>query len=296
MNLWQTLLVTNFLSFYFRCIFICHHQVYRRIYSWKKTILICFLLWVWCAIMEMPNFFGWGGHTFDMKTMACSYNRLADYSYTLFFCFFAIGLPLLVVFISYLRIFLYVRATKRQLERIATKGASGDDGKVAKGSHLDQMMKGRRKEELQLVKTLFMVFVIFLVCWLPYAVVVLLDFADNWSKIAYVVVIQMGHTNSSLNSILYAASNKRFRHGYLKFICLLCWPCRRTKSLMSGDNIENSTSSLNNLVTSKNSVEDSKTKDLDKYWTYWHRFVEIKFFSLKQIGINWRLTTLQTWQ
>jgi hypothetical protein len=42
-------------------------------------------LWVGASLLDLPNFLQWGDHTYDMKTMACSYDRLASYSYTVFF-------------------------------------------------------------------------------------------------------------------------------------------------------------------------------------------------------------------
>lgn len=72
--------------------------------------MVAILLWVVCALLELPNYFNWGGHTFDPKTMACSYDRTANYSYTVFFVLVAIGPPLVVVLICYSNIFAQVSA------------------------------------------------------------------------------------------------------------------------------------------------------------------------------------------
>lgn len=219
-----------------RYICLCKNHLYAKIFSWKKTIMICFGLWVWAAIMEMPNFIGypWGGHTFDMKTMACSYNRDA-YFYTIFFCGFAIGFPLIVVFACYLKIFLFVRASKKTLTKFAENDAGNGSEKPAKGTYMETVMNAKRREEIKLAKTLFIVFVVFLFCWGPYAVLVLCDPYDHGPKILYVVVIELGHINSSMNSILYAATNKRFRDGYRQFLglCLPISPPKDTGSLYS---------------------------------------------------------------
>ena len=42
---------------------------------------------------------------------------------------------------------------------------------------------GWTRSELQLAKTLFIIFVVFLCCWSPYAVVVLIDYDDRWPKV-----------------------------------------------------------------------------------------------------------------
>jgi hypothetical protein len=55
------------------------------VYTWKQTIGIAVSLWLGASMLDLPNFLDWGDHTYDMKTMACSYDRLASYSYTVFF-------------------------------------------------------------------------------------------------------------------------------------------------------------------------------------------------------------------
>lgn len=151
---------------------------------------------------------GWGGHTFDLKTMACSYDRLANITYTYTFCVVGIMIPIIAVFISYIKIFIYARRTRRELKRL-----SGSKCLI----YGKAKYRSRRQEELQLARTLFCVSVVFLICWSPYATVVLLDYDDKWSKIVYVVVIQMAHTNSSVNFILYWLMNQRFKRGYQQF-------------------------------------------------------------------------------
>ena len=158
------------------------------------------------AMQEMPNIAGWGGHTFDLKTMACSYDRLAAVSYTVFFCGMAIVCPLFIVLVSYLKIFLYVRTTRQNLNNLT--GRNGTESSYQK----------RQRDEIQLAKTLFIVFLIFTLCWSPYVIVVMVDQNDQWSKVVYVIVIQLAHSNSSLNSIVYAACNRCFRRAYKQFV------------------------------------------------------------------------------
>ncbi|KAL5004137.1 hypothetical protein ScPMuIL_017593 [Solemya velum] len=191
-----------------RYVFLCKPQLYPVLFTWRKTLSYCLLLWLVCFALEVPNMTGWGGHTFDLKTMACSYDRLANITYTYTFCAVGILLPIIAVFISYLKIFIYARRTRKELKRI-----SGSKCLIYGKSKY----KSRRQEELQLARTLFCVCIIFLICWTPYATVVVLDYDDRWSKIVYVVVIQMAHTNSSVNFMLYWLMNQRFKRGYQQF-------------------------------------------------------------------------------
>lgn len=199
--------------------FLCRNPYYRDMYSWRKTFLYCVLIWVCCFALELPNFVGWGGHTYDLKTMSCSYDRLADMSYTFFFCAVAIGLPLIAVCVSYSLILRYVRSIRKELSVFTGSVVSASTVKA----------QNRQQAEIQLAKTLFIAFIVFVVCWAPYAVVVIIDYEDQWSKIVYVVVIQLAHTCSSVNFIIYAAMNKRFRKGYQYLLrCTNCVPRKHT--------------------------------------------------------------------
>ena len=150
--------------------------------------------------------------------MTCSYDRTADYTYTLFFVLVAIVPPLLVVLLCYLLIFIHVKKTRKTVKKLCAK--------------ITQRAHTWKNSELRLAKSLFIIFIVFLICWSPYAIVVLIDKYDEWHKIVYVIIIQMAHTNSSLNSIIYAASNKDFRDGYKMLLCCICERGRSKKTYM----------------------------------------------------------------
>ena len=78
------------------------------------------------------------------------------------------------------------------------------------------------RQEVKLAKTLFIVFIVFCLCWAPYALMCLIDRYNKIPKEAYTFAILMAHTSSTLNSILYAVTNKGLRQGYKKFIFILC--------------------------------------------------------------------------
>ena len=74
------------------------------------------------------------------------------------------------------------------------------------------------KEYLKLARTLFIIFVIFAFCWVPYAIIVVVDHENTFPREIHIFTILFAHTNSSLNSIIYGLTNKHFRRGYLKVI------------------------------------------------------------------------------
>ena len=75
-----------------------------------------------------------------------------------------------------------------------------------------------KKNDIKLAKTLFIIFIVFCICWTPYGLLCLIDRYDVIRLEAYAVSILLAHISSTLNSILYAVTNKAFRDGYVMFL------------------------------------------------------------------------------
>ena len=76
-------------------------------------------LWIGAFFLDLPNMLGWGDHTYDMKTMACSYDRVASYSFTLFFITMFVTIPLCTVVFS--NIHIYITVVKSRMRVTAHK-------------------------------------------------------------------------------------------------------------------------------------------------------------------------------
>ena len=160
-------------------------------------------IWIISFLAEMPNFIGWGDHVYDRKTLSCVWDRTADLSYSMFFSLAGVAFPVILISICYLKIFLFVRSSKKKV--------AGTEGKVKK----------ERRESMRLARSLFIIFVVFAVCWTPYAIIVSLDHRDVFAREFHIFSILLAHTNSSLNSILYGLTNQHFRQGYLKLLFMV---------------------------------------------------------------------------
>ncbi|XP_045177761.2 melatonin receptor type 1B-like isoform X1 [Mercenaria mercenaria] len=183
-----------------RLIQICKFFLYHRIFTHKKTILYCVSLWLLAIVMDLPNWLGWGGHTFGLKEMGCTFDRIANHSYTIFLATMSIAVPMIIVLTSYLIIILYVRHCRMELKQIGS------------------MSKKRLKDEIQFAVTLFVSFIAFVISWTPYMIAILFDYKDLWPKQVYVAGTLLGHSNSCFNPIIYALACVRFRKGYYVFL------------------------------------------------------------------------------
>jgi hypothetical protein len=60
------------------------------------------------------------------------------------------------------------------------------------------------RKSLKLAKGLFASFMLFTLCWLPYGIVVMIDFEDKFPASVITYTMDIAHFNSTLNPILYA--------------------------------------------------------------------------------------------
>lgn len=187
--------------------------MYHRIYTHRKTVFYCVALWGFAMLLDLPNWVGWGGHTFGLKEMGCTFDRMANYSYTIFLATMAIAVPMVIVLSCYLAIILYVRKCRRDLRKF-------DDNNCQTTFLKDDTRRKAtyKKDDLQFAFILFISFLAFVICWSPYMTALVFDRHDTWPKEIYVIGTLLGHSNSCLNPIIYAMGYARFRKGYYVFI------------------------------------------------------------------------------
>lgn len=218
-----------------RFVHICHNEAYNKIFTKRNSIFMCIGLWVTSFMAEMSCFIGWGGHSYDKKTLSCVWDRTADFSYTLFFATVGVAFPVVLITICYVKIYHFVRASKLRvsaIESIADKTTRLKDSSQA--------------ESAKLARTLFIIFAVFTLCWTPYAIVVVADRYDTFPMEVHIFAILVAHTNSSLNSVLYGLTNMNFRRGYAKLLnmCFSWCPClcKALRHIGTGTNLTHSIS------------------------------------------------------
>ena len=146
----------------------------------------------------------------------------------MFLIILSIIVPCIAIFLFYVRIFYYSHKSGQR------SNSSSD------------------KKSLRLAKGLFASFMIYTLCWMPYGLIVLIDFADRFPRSVFMFSMALGHLNSSLNPIIYFYFNSTFRRGCLNLLSKLFFflPfCRMSNNKVSS--IANH-SSANSLVKIQN--------------------------------------------
>ena len=119
----------------------------------------------------------------------------------------SIVIPCLAILFCYIRIFLHSNRSKKKMIR---------NGSITRSRH---------RHSLRLAKGLFAAFMLFTVCWLPYGLIVMVDFEDKLPRSAIMFTMAIAHLNSSLNPVLYGIFNSAFKRGYYNlFRMIFCLP------------------------------------------------------------------------
>ena len=153
-----------------------------------------------------------------------------------------IGIPLLISFISYCKIYQLVRTSKSARNQIvarfrkATFEVPSQGNSVVESnpnstlisctvdpkpgrtqaSRISKTKSQAFQQELTLVRTLFRSFAVFLVAWLPLAILLMLApvigvVLPSW---VYLFTVFLAHGSTATNSVLYYSTNRIFRRSF----------------------------------------------------------------------------------
>ena len=186
-----------------RYIAICHRLTYPKIYNRNTLPVILLATWCLCFSIDLPTYLKWSNHEFNTKVNFCTWDYTGNHGYSLYVISLGFYVPMCLTSYSYVRIFLFSRKTKRRLKNILPSD-------VCPRSRI-------RTTDMRLLKSVGSIWIMFMLMWSPFATVVIFD-SGSWSDWFLVVAVALAHTNSCVNSCLYAATNKNFREGYVLFM------------------------------------------------------------------------------
>ncbi|CAJ1052278.1 -hydroxytryptamine receptor 4 [Xyrichtys novacula] len=133
----------------------------------------------------------------------------------------AFYLPMATMLVAYWKIF---KAAKRQAMQISAMESQMAAG-VGKDSSKKQRHRNAMRREKKAAKTLGIIMGVFLLFWMPFFTVNIVDpFIDYSTEVViWDIFLWLGYINSSLNPFLYGFFNRSFRRAFLMFIgCRVC--------------------------------------------------------------------------
>ncbi|KAI1903171.1 hypothetical protein AGOR_G00024470 [Albula goreensis] len=192
-----------------RYCYICHSLAYDKLYSYRNTLLFVGLIWVLTVIAIVPNFFV-GSLRYDPRVYSCTFAQTASSSYTVAVVVIHFLVPIAVVTFCYLRIWILVIQVRRKVK--------------------SEVRPRLKPSDLRNFITMFVVFVLFAICWAPLNLIGLAVainppvMASRIPEWLFVVSYFMAYFNSCLNAIIYGLLNRNFRKEYKRIVTSVLAP------------------------------------------------------------------------
>ncbi|XP_015273058.1 PREDICTED: melatonin receptor type 1A-like, partial [Gekko japonicus] len=224
-----------------RYCYICHSLKYDKLYSDKNSLCCVILIWVLTFVAIVPNLFV-GSLQYDARIYSCTFSQSVSSAYTIAVVFFHFMFPIAIVTFCYLRIWILVIQVRRRVK-------PDNNPKL-------------KPHDFRNFVTMFVVFVLFAVCWAPLNFIGLAVAVNPETVIPripewlFVSSYYMAYFNSCLNAIIYGLLNQNFRREYKRIILTIC-TAKFSFQESSNDAVERIKSKPSPLVTNNNLVKSN---------------------------------------
>ncbi|XP_077870613.1 melatonin receptor type 1B-like [Saccoglossus kowalevskii] len=194
-----------------------------NLYSSARTVALCAVIWIFPLAVSLPPIFGFGSYGFD--SMAHNCKVICDsfhYLIVLSVILFTVGC---IILFCYAGIFSHVWKSKRRVEQSAEGNISDETSSNPQGvcsSPERKLARQNRKKEIEIALNLFTIFIVFCICWIPYALLILIDSDRQANQGVWMAFTLFAYSNSSMNFILYSWRNKHFKSAYKKILTCCC--------------------------------------------------------------------------
>ncbi|KAJ8322099.1 hypothetical protein KUTeg_000570 [Tegillarca granosa] len=183
-----------------RYFLICHYNIYKTIFTKKNYVVMCFMFYTVGLTLVLLNLAGYGGHKFDRRSLECIWDRMATYPYTVVFSIALVWIPITVTGFSFLRLYFFVHKKHKNVENQIRK--------IEKERHTSA-----------LAKSLFIIYAVFATCWIPYALLIVLDSDNSFSHEVHIYITVFAHVHPSINWIVYYLTNRNFSKAFRRILC-----------------------------------------------------------------------------
>nr|XP_060511739.1 melatonin receptor type 1A [Panthera onca] len=221
-----------------RYCYICHSLKYNKLYSNRNSLCCVFLIWMLTLVAIVPNL-RTGTLQYDPRIYSCTFTQSVSSAYTIAVVVFHFLVPMTIVIFCYLRIWILVLRVRRRVK---------PDSKPK-----------MKPQDFRNFVTMFVVFVLFAICWAPLNLIGLAVASDPAGMVPripewlFVASYYMAYFNSCLNAIIYGLLNQNFRKEYRSIIVSLC--TARMFSACRSNDTDRVKCKPSPLVTNKNLVK-----------------------------------------
>ncbi|ELK02256.1 Melatonin-related receptor [Pteropus alecto] len=199
-----------------RYCYICHSLQYERIFSMRNTLIFLIITWIMTILAVLPNVYV-GTIEFDPRTYTCIFNYLNNPVFAVTIVCIHFILPLLIVGFCYVKIWIKV---------LAARDSAGQNPE-------------NQLAEVRNFLTMFVIFLLFAVCWCPLNVLTVLasvsskEIASKIPNWLYLAAYFIAYFNSCLNAVIYGFLNENFRREYMTVFHAIRHPILFISGLMT---------------------------------------------------------------
>ncbi|XP_074789818.1 5-hydroxytryptamine receptor 4 [Myripristis murdjan] len=203
---------------------VCNPLVYSVKMSRSRVALLIVVCWAVPMLISFgPIMLGlhMAGVNIPLPEDVCVF--LVNRIYAVMASLVAFYLPMATMLVAYWKIYKAAKRQARQISAMESQMAAG----VSKDSSKKQRHRNTMRREKKAAKTLGIIMGVFLIFWMPFFTVNIVDPFIEYSTAVVVwdVFLWLGYINSSLNPFLYGFFNRSFRRAFLMIMgCQICLP------------------------------------------------------------------------
>ncbi|XP_072446317.1 5-hydroxytryptamine receptor 4-like [Chiloscyllium punctatum] len=221
---------------------VCYPLKYRFRMSQKRVTILLLICWFVPALVSFVPLFldvhlrGLEAILQPLDPHSCVF--MVNIPYAVSASVIAFYFPMLVMLVAYGKIFQVARLQDRQIYSIE----NGIQGR----STLTRFQNSSMERERKAAKTLGIIMGCFLICWLPFFTMNIINPLLGYSAhhVLLEVFLWLGYVNSTLNPLLYAFFNKSFRQAFYMVI-----GCKVLANNCQNNNLSDSTRQNTHLAT-----------------------------------------------
>ncbi|XP_056322940.1 opsin 4xa [Danio aesculapii] len=204
--------------------------------SGRRTLIIILVVWIYSLAWSLAPLMGWSSYIPEGLMTSCTWDYVtstpANKSYTLMLCCFVFFIPLGIISYCYFFMFLAIRSASRDVEKL--------------GSHVRKttlIQQQSIKTEWKLAKIAFVVIIVFVLSWSPYACVTLIAWAgyshvlSPYSKAVPAVIAK---ASAIYNPFIYAIIRSKYRDTLAEKVPCLHFLAQSSRKDISVSNSESS--------------------------------------------------------
>ncbi len=205
---------------------VCHRLKYHRLFT--KQWVHCSILSAWMIGLGLmvPSLIGWGGHKYHNVLRYCVFDYLKSESYTLFLVGFGVLIPLAIATYSFIRIMIDVVTSRRKLRQVNSRQTRSKELRLKAPPRINS-------RDARLLRSFLFVALYLASAWLFLMVIWVYGESARWTPRQVAYSMTAAHSHCSVNSILYAVTNKDFRES-----CLNILKCDRTRNQQATEQLQ----------------------------------------------------------